>query len=81
MKTKNDLSRITIDIPKKNHKKLKTMAVFLGKSMRQLVIESIERYLLKQPNRKTLKAIKAVEKNKGLVNVKDTEDLFRKLDM
>ncbi len=81
MITKNDLSRITIDIPKESHKKLKAMAAILGKSMREIVIESIEKNLLntKNPNKKTLQAIKNVEKKKGLVKAKDASDLFKKL--
>jgi esterase/lipase len=44
MNTKN-LSRITIDIPKADHKKLKTMAALQGKSMREIVVQSIKNYL------------------------------------
>lgn len=42
MSTKNDLSRITIDIPKEDHKRLKALAALEGKSMREIIIESIE---------------------------------------
>ncbi|MFH1831861.1 MAG: hypothetical protein ABH827_03585 [bacterium] len=78
---KRDLSRITIDIPKECHKKLKDMADFLGKSMREIVIESIEKNLLKskKPNKKTLRAIKDTENKKGLIKAKDAKDLFKKL--
>ncbi len=81
MIVKNDVSRITIDIPKESHRRLKSMAALLGKSMREIVIESIEKNLLnpKTPNKKTLQAIKAVEKKKGLVKAKNAEGLFKKL--
>jgi hypothetical protein len=81
MIAKNELSRITIDIPKESHKKLKAIAAVLGKSMREIVIESIEKNLLnpKNPNKKTLRAIKDVERKRGLVKAKDAEDLFKKL--
>lgn len=40
-----NLSRMTIDIPEEVHKKLKAMAAVQGKSMRQLVMESINERL------------------------------------
>lgn len=81
MKIKNELSRITVDIPKIDHKKLKAMAALMSKSMRELVVASIEEYLssAKHPNKKTLKAIEDAEKGKGLRESKDAKDLFKKL--
>ncbi len=81
MNIKRELSRITIDIPKEDHKKLKAMAAILGKSMREIVIESIEEHLYssKTPNKTTLKAIADAHKGKGLTTAKDAEDLFEKL--
>lgn len=81
MNTKNDLSRITIDIPKESHKRLKAMAAILGKSMREIIIESIEEHLYgaDSPNKATLAAIKKVEKNKDLIEAENAEDLFKKL--
>ena len=81
MDIKKDLSRITIDIPKVDHKKLKAIAAILGKSMKEIVIESIEEYLSssKIPNKKTLKAIADTQEGKGLIKTKDAQDLFKKL--
>lgn len=81
MNVKNDIARMTFDIPKKDHKRLKAMAAALGKSMREVVIESIDDYFhkLNIPNKKTLKAIDNIEKGKNLVAAKDAEDLFKKL--
>lgn len=42
MNKSKQLSRITIDIPEKDHKQFKALAAFLGKSMRELVVESIQ---------------------------------------
>ena len=63
MNAKSDLSRITIDIPKESHRKLKAMAALLGKSMREIIIESIEERLYgsHSPNKETKKAIEEVE--------------------
>ncbi len=79
MNTKGDFSRITIDMPKIDHKKLKAISAILGKSMRELVIESIREHLYKYPNKETLKAIENVEKGKDLTKAKDIKDLFKKL--
>jgi predicted DNA-binding protein len=81
MSVRSDVSRMTIDIPKKSHKQLKALSVVLGKSMREIVIESIEDYLhsVKLPNKETLKAIEAVENGTDIAKAKNLEDLFKKL--
>ncbi|MFA6263138.1 MAG: hypothetical protein WCW33_01140 [Candidatus Babeliales bacterium] len=81
MNMRAEQSRITIDLPKSSHRKLKAMAAILGKSMREIIIESIDEHLYKQPspNKKTLKAIKDTEKRKGLVEAQSVNDLFKKL--
>ena len=81
MSTKNELSRITIDIPKIDHKKLKAIAALTGKSMREIIITSIEEHLkaAKILNKETRKAIEDAEKGKGLTKAANAADLFKKL--
>ena len=81
MAGKNNLFRMTIDIPTEDHKRLKALAVIIGKSMRELVSEWIHGNLHSgnTPNSATLKAIDNIEKGKDLIEAKDAEDLFRKL--
>lgn len=81
MESKNELSRITIDIPKADHKRLKAMAALQEKSMREIVIESIELYIYGsgKPNKTTIKALKDAKQGKGIVKAKDIEDLFKKM--
>ena len=81
MNIKNDIARMTIDIPQKTHTQLKTLSALLGKSMKELVIESIDGYIhnLKTPNKTTIKAIKETENGKGLVEADSLADLFKKL--
>jgi hypothetical protein len=81
MNAREEQSRITIDIPKDSHRKLKAMAAILGKSMREIIIESIDEHLYNQRslNKKTLQAIKDTEKKKGLIEAQSTKDLFKKL--
>jgi len=45
MNSKNILSRITIDLPIDMQKKLKALAAMHSKSMRTVVIESIEKQI------------------------------------
>ena len=81
MSLRNNMSRITIDIPKEAHRRLKAVAAIEGRSMREIVIESIEDHIygVNIPNEETLKAIEETEKGKGLVKAKNLEDLFKKL--
>lgn len=83
MKLKDELSRITVDIPKVDHKKLKAIAALTSKSMREIIVASIEKYLssTKYPNKKTLKAIEEAERGEGLTESKDAKDLFKKLGL
>lgn len=80
---KNEMSRMTIDIPKESHKQLKAVSAVLGKSMREVVLESIEDYLqnVKLSNKKTLKAIQDVESGADLTEAKNLKDLFKKLGL
>jgi len=42
---KQNLSRITIDIPEEDHKKFKAFAAIKGKTMKELVVEAIKNHL------------------------------------
>jgi predicted DNA-binding protein len=81
MNTKNEQSRMTIDIPKESHKRLKMIAAGTGKSMRDVVLDAIDIHLeqFKTPNKKTLKAIKNANERKNLTEYKDIEDFFKKM--
>lgn len=83
MTTKIALSRITIDIPAVDHKKLKALAALHDKSMREIIIELIEEHLgcdkSHVPNKKTQKAIEDSGKSKNILRAVDAKDLFKKL--
>lgn len=82
MSTRNHpTSRMTLDIPAEDHKRLKALAAVLGKSMREIVAEWIHGNLYSEntPNAETMKAIESIEKGKDLIVSKDAEDFFRKL--
>lgn len=80
-------TRVTFDIPTVNHKKLKMLAVYYSKSMREIFIELIERGLETYqecaldhtPNAITKKAIENARARKGLHTAESVDDLFKKL--
>ena len=77
---KTDFSRVTIDIPKADHKRLKAQAAIMGKSMKDIILEGINIVLCNNiPNAETRKVIEEIEKGKGLKKSKSLDDLFDKL--
>jgi hypothetical protein len=81
-------TRVTVDIPTTDHKKLKMLAAFHGKSMREIFVELIEHGLQHyqeecpeshEPNEITRKALESVQDRKGLKKATTVEDLFKKL--
>ena len=85
MSTKIELSRITIDIPKVDHKKLKALAALHERSMREIIVELIKQHLecglSHYPNKKTQDVLRNIEEGKNLVEAKNINDLFQKLGM
>ena len=80
-------TRMTVDIPTAYHKRLKMLAAFHGKSMREIFVELIERGLEHYqecpadhtPNEITKKALENVKARKGLKKATTVEELFKKL--
>jgi hypothetical protein len=80
-------TRVTVDIPTVDHKKLKMLAAFYGKSMREIFVELIERGLDQyaecseshEPNEITKKALENVKKRKNLKKAATVAELFKKL--
>ncbi len=86
MATKNELSRITIEIPKVEHQRLKARAAMLGKSMKEVILEMLEMteeclYSNHYPNKETQKSIENIEKGENLVEIKSLEELRKKLGL
>ncbi|MGB8468077.1 MAG: hypothetical protein WCE21_03655 [Candidatus Babeliales bacterium] len=86
MNNKSESSRITIDIPKTMHRKLKSQAALLGKSMRDIILEAIsntEECLMSnhQPNKKTIKAIQDATNKKNRASEVESLALSKKLGL
>jgi len=81
-------TRVTVDIPTRDHKKLKVLAAYHGKSMREIFVELIERGLEgypecsheHTPNEVTQKALENVHASKGLQKAYTVEELIKKLN-
>ena len=86
---KTEVSRITLDVPKKIHQKFKALAASKGMSMKEMLANYIDRQIESQqeeecpyghtPSKKTIKAIKDSYNKKNLVESKDMADLIKKL--
>ena len=77
----HDQTRMTIDMPYEEHKRLKAMAAFMGMPLKELVLSCLRDHLLSKnkPNKETLKAFKETDKGQGLMQCDDFDDFVKKL--
>lgn len=54
---KNRLARMTIDLSKEEHQKLKALAAILDKSLKELVLEAVNAYLKTEAVSESLSSI------------------------
>lgn len=75
-------TRMSIDIPIKDHKRLKMMATALGLTLREFVVDCIHEkiYPPKTPNKKTRQAMSQA-RSKKTAKAKDFDDLCNKLGL
>lgn len=83
---RNEFSRIIIEIPKEQHRKLKARAAIIGKSMKDIILESLEatEECLQSdhyPNKTTLEAIKSTEKGKDVFEIESLDAFKKKLGL
>jgi hypothetical protein len=76
-------TRITIDLPTEEHRRLKAVSALMGLSMQEYIIECVEArlYSANSPNATTRKAIEDVEKGEGVRTAKDVDDLRKQLGL
>jgi hypothetical protein len=72
-------SRLTIDLPKAEHKRLKMAASLIGTTMKDLVLMSVEEFMQRKPNKVTLKALKQSESRKSLKKFDNLGEFFEDL--
>jgi antitoxin component of RelBE/YafQ-DinJ toxin-antitoxin module len=78
-----DFTRVTVDFPYKDHRRLKAVTALMGISMQDYILDCVEEklYSTNIPNVRTRKAIEDVEKGKGVKVAKDIEELKKQLGL
>ncbi len=74
-------SKLTINLPIGEHKRLKAAALMMGLSMKDLVIVSFEEFIRRRPNKVTEKAMRQAETGKGVKKFNSLDDLLKDLGM
>jgi hypothetical protein len=75
------IARLTIDLPKNEHKRLKMVASMMGTSMKVLVLMSVDAFMQMKPNKVTKKAMQQSEKGKNLKKFENLEAFFDDLGL
>lgn len=75
------ISRLTIDIPLSEHKRIKTLASLMGTTMKDLVLMSVEDFVSRKLNKVTEKTLKLSEKGRGLKRFDTLNELFEDLEI
>jgi hypothetical protein len=70
------ITRLTIDLPSSEHKRLKMAASLMDISMKQLVLMSVEDFMQKKFNKVTEKALKQSRVGKNLKKFSNLDELF-----
>ncbi len=72
-------ARLTIDLPKTEHRRLKMAASMMGTSIKGLVLMSVDEFMHRKPNKVTVKAIRQSDAGKNLKKFDSLDDLFEDL--
>jgi hypothetical protein len=82
---KKEETRLTVDIPTKKYKQLKTVSAISGLSIKEIVSKLLENADYECivsshiPNEETLETINNIESGKNLSEIKNLKQLFKKL--
>ncbi|MBF5059138.1 hypothetical protein [Candidatus Neptunochlamydia vexilliferae] len=79
MSARQETTRLTVDLPNRAHKRVKTVSALLGITISDFVRESIEEKLNKKPNALTKKVLHDTDEKRHLKKFKNTKELFEDL--
>jgi hypothetical protein len=94
MKTKNEIARMNVELPKELHRKAKIASAESGNSIREMIIISLSKYLEETSYKKVndctykncgsfkdevYKILEEVNKGENLEEVPDVKEFYRKL--
>ena len=87
MNRKEELTRLTSDIPKESHIKIKSIALLTGKTIREVLIDAIDSLDIACiesdhiPNKETRRVLEEIKKGKNLIKGKKAEKITKKLGL
>jgi len=73
------IARLTIDLSKGDHKKIKTAANAMEITMKDLVILSVTAFINRKPNKVTEKALHQVKTGKGIKKFDSLKEMLEDL--
>jgi hypothetical protein len=68
--------RYTMDLPNKEHRRIRAIASLLGLSMKEFFLLSVEEFTHKKLNKTTEKTLKNTDLGKGLRKFKTLQEMF-----
>ncbi len=76
-------TRLSVEIPRNEHKKLKILADANGLTLKEFILAVLEPILYpkKKPNKATMKAIEDTEKGIGLKTYKNIDQMWEALGL
>ncbi|SCA62740.1 hypothetical protein SCG7109_AD_00090 [Chlamydiales bacterium SCGC AG-110-M15] len=82
MSGQQDMQRLSINIPRKEHMRLKALSALRGISIKELVLSCLEEnlYAKNKPNAETLDVFKKTDKGQGIVHCQDIDDFLDRLE-
>lgn len=87
MDNNKNLSRLTSDIPKQYHVKIKSIALLTGKTIREILMNAIDALDIEcitsdhVPNKETRKVLEEIKKGKNLIRGKEADKITKKLGL
>ncbi len=87
MNNRKDLSRLTSDIPKQYHLKIKSIALLTGKTIREVLMDAIDSIDIEcitsthLPNKETRKVLDEIKEEKNILRGKDADKISKKFGL
>jgi antitoxin component of RelBE/YafQ-DinJ toxin-antitoxin module len=79
----SNTTRVTVDFPNEEHKRLKAVAALMGMSIKDYIILCVEEKIFSKniPNKKTKKVFEETDRGKNLTACENVDDMIEKLGL
>ena len=76
-------TRVTVDFPNEEHKRIKAVAALMGMSIKDYIILCVEEKIFSKniPNKKTKKVFEQTDQGKNLTACANVDDIIEKLGL